>query len=206
MDVKTNSDNIKSYRLKRAWSQEHLAHVAGLGLRTIHRIEIKGEASLESIKAIASALEVPLHEIMLPLKAPVKARDKLIKKGAITSFIAVLCAALTLFIASSVWAEKIMLNVGISLDNEPLGTSQFLTEEGANAEFLFNNRLKMIIATTIENNGNLLIAAKIFEFNGVDYQLISTPKLLVENNTEAGVSISSNTGAIYAFSITPKIQ
>lgn len=55
MEMKVNSTLIKSEREKRAWSQEHLALVAGVGLRTIQRIETTGIASYESVKAIASA-------------------------------------------------------------------------------------------------------------------------------------------------------
>lgn len=207
MDVKTNSENIKSSRLKRAWSQEHLAHVAGLGLRTIHRIETKGEASLESIKAIASALEVPLNEMMLPPATPKTWLNSLLtSKRVIASFMATICTILTIFVATSVIAEQVMLNVSISVDNEPMGSSQFLTETGADAEFLFENRLKMIIAATVKDNNNLFIETKIFEFNGGDFHLIGAPKLLVENNAKAGISITSDTGTNFQFSITPKIQ
>ena len=44
---------IRNERLKRAWSQEQLAQVSGLGLRTVQRIENGGKASLETIKALA---------------------------------------------------------------------------------------------------------------------------------------------------------
>lgn len=55
MEVKVDSDRIRSERDRRAWSQEHLASVAGLGLRTVHRIEKTGSASLESMRSLASA-------------------------------------------------------------------------------------------------------------------------------------------------------
>lgn len=63
MDMRLNSKRIKSEREKRAWSQEHLANVSGLGVRTIHRIESTGTASLESIKALASVFELEISQL-----------------------------------------------------------------------------------------------------------------------------------------------
>ena len=53
-----NLVKVKQLRLDRAWSQEHLAEVSGLSLRTIQRVETEGTASLETRMALASALEV----------------------------------------------------------------------------------------------------------------------------------------------------
>lgn len=58
MDMKAKSSLIRKYRLDRMWSQEQLAEVSGLSLRTIQRLEARGSASLESIKALAAVFEV----------------------------------------------------------------------------------------------------------------------------------------------------
>ena len=58
MEMKVDSQLIKSERKKRAWSQEHLARACGLGHRTIQRIENTGLASYESVMAISSALDI----------------------------------------------------------------------------------------------------------------------------------------------------
>jgi transcriptional regulator with XRE-family HTH domain len=63
MDVRVDHDLIRSEREKRAWSQEHLAGAAGIGARTIQRIEATGVASYESLRAISAALEIPLVEL-----------------------------------------------------------------------------------------------------------------------------------------------
>jgi transcriptional regulator with XRE-family HTH domain len=49
---------LKKLRNKKNWSQEQLAEIAGLSVRTIQRIEAGGKASLESLTALASVLEV----------------------------------------------------------------------------------------------------------------------------------------------------
>jgi transcriptional regulator with XRE-family HTH domain len=58
MEMKVDAHLIKAERKKRAWSQEHLARVSGLGHRTIQRIENTGFAAYESVMAIAIALDL----------------------------------------------------------------------------------------------------------------------------------------------------
>lgn len=58
MAFKTDSAKIKRWREERHWSQEHLAELAGLGIRTIQRIENGEAASRESLTALAAAFNV----------------------------------------------------------------------------------------------------------------------------------------------------
>jgi transcriptional regulator with XRE-family HTH domain len=60
MDMRVDADRTRLERTNRAWSQEHLANVTELGLRTGQRVESGGTASNESISEIASAFEVPV--------------------------------------------------------------------------------------------------------------------------------------------------
>jgi transcriptional regulator with XRE-family HTH domain len=63
MDMKLNSAVIRQEREKRAWSQDHLAGVTGLALRTIQRIESTGSASYESAGAIAAVFDLPVADL-----------------------------------------------------------------------------------------------------------------------------------------------
>ena len=63
MEMKIDSDKIKQLREARAWSQEHLAEVAGLSARTVQRIETEGNASPESRMALATALGVSVADL-----------------------------------------------------------------------------------------------------------------------------------------------
>tara|TARA_R110000868_G_scaffold5138_6_gene31792 strand:+ start:564 stop:1004 length:441 start_codon:yes stop_codon:yes gene_type:complete len=58
MAYKTDAEKIKRWREERHWSQEHLAELAGIGLRTIQRIENGEQASRESLTALAAAFNV----------------------------------------------------------------------------------------------------------------------------------------------------
>jgi DNA-binding XRE family transcriptional regulator len=61
--MRINAKLVCELRAKCAWSQDELATAAGVNLRTIQRIENLGTASLQSAKAIASALEVELDDL-----------------------------------------------------------------------------------------------------------------------------------------------
>ena len=61
--MRVNAELVADLRKKCAWSQDELATAAGLNLRTIQRIENVGIASLQSAKALASALEVELDDL-----------------------------------------------------------------------------------------------------------------------------------------------
>jgi transcriptional regulator with XRE-family HTH domain len=70
MDMKLNSAVMRQEREKRAWSQEHLAGVTGLALRTIQRIESTGVASYESAGAIAAVFGLPVTALRGDATAP----------------------------------------------------------------------------------------------------------------------------------------
>ena len=54
---------LKELRLSRHLSQEQLAQMSGLNVRTIQRIESGHNASIESLKCLASALEVEISTL-----------------------------------------------------------------------------------------------------------------------------------------------
>ena len=54
---------IKEHREERAWTQEHLAEVAGVDTRTIQRVERDLTKGLETLQAIASAFDVDLRTL-----------------------------------------------------------------------------------------------------------------------------------------------
>ena len=54
---------LKQLRIGRHLSQEQLAQMSGLNVRTIQRIESGHNASMESLKCLASALEVDIETL-----------------------------------------------------------------------------------------------------------------------------------------------
>jgi transcriptional regulator with XRE-family HTH domain len=54
---------LKQLRLSRNFSQEQLAQMSGLNVRTIQRIESGHKASVESLKCLAAVLEVEISTL-----------------------------------------------------------------------------------------------------------------------------------------------
>ena len=54
---------VRKLRLQRGWSQEQLAQMSGLSVRTIQRIERGQKAGLESLKSLASVFDVDLSQL-----------------------------------------------------------------------------------------------------------------------------------------------
>jgi len=59
---KTNLRDIKKMRLERHWSQEQLAEMSGLSIRTIQRIENGENAGLESLKSLAAVFDTNIAD------------------------------------------------------------------------------------------------------------------------------------------------
>ncbi|MEL0622427.1 2TM domain-containing protein [Marinomonas arenicola] len=54
---------IRKFRLQRGWSQEQLAELSGLSVRTVQRIERGHKPSLESLKSLAAVLETSVENL-----------------------------------------------------------------------------------------------------------------------------------------------
>lgn len=57
---------IQKLRLQRGWSQEQLAEVSGVSVRTIQRLERGQPGSLETLKALAVVFEIDLNHLQEP--------------------------------------------------------------------------------------------------------------------------------------------
>ena len=57
---------IQKLRLQRGWSQEQLADLSGLSVRTIQRLERGQPASVESLKALGAAFEIDFSDLKEP--------------------------------------------------------------------------------------------------------------------------------------------
>ena len=62
MDV--SSDKVRQARTARGWTQQQLAEVADLSLRTVQRVENQSVASNETVSALSAVLEIPRSELL----------------------------------------------------------------------------------------------------------------------------------------------
>jgi transcriptional regulator with XRE-family HTH domain len=58
--TKINLRDLKKMRLQRHWSQEQLAEMSRLSIRTIQRIETGENAGFESLKSLAAVFEIDI--------------------------------------------------------------------------------------------------------------------------------------------------
>lgn len=65
MEMNIRKDVLKARRERNNWTQQHLAEMCGVSLRTIQRIEKTGIASNETVAALSSVFEIDREEFIL---------------------------------------------------------------------------------------------------------------------------------------------
>lgn len=65
-----DSQRLRDLRASRQWSQEQLAQLSGLNLRTIQRLESGAKVSSESLRALAAVFEVPAESLLVGKPMP----------------------------------------------------------------------------------------------------------------------------------------
>ncbi len=61
---------VRNLRQEKAWTQQQLADICGLSLRTIQRVELHGTASLETGRSLAAAFEVEYSSLQMANQQP----------------------------------------------------------------------------------------------------------------------------------------
>lgn len=201
MEMKLDRILIKSERRKRAWSQEHLADASGLGLRTIQRIERNGVASYESIRALAAVFSLRIEDLAA---TPDKMQRRTNMGRAAAGLVAAVLAATTVvIITNESWAVQVMLDVGISQNDEEMTEGHLLTAEGKEAEMHINDTVRVVIVPEIQNDGKVFLSTRIYEIVDGEALLLAEPKLITANNKEAEIRIEGVSGNSFRVLITP---
>jgi transcriptional regulator with XRE-family HTH domain len=199
--MQIDSKRIRAEREKRAWSQEHLAEVAGLALRTVQRVETTGVASYETAKALAAVFEMDVArlraaEVIPPITFTRRARYW-------TAAISMVLAVSLVFVAREAIAAQVMLDVGLSIDGKELGKNRLITAAGKDAEIRLEGQLRVILLPTINTDGSVALALQVYEFAGNDFVLVSKPKLFVADDNPAALQLTSPRGSVIRIAITP---
>ena len=69
MQMNTDFEKIKRWREDRLWSQEQLAGIAGVSLRTVQRLETGESVSRDTLKALAAAFGVEANALAIDARA-----------------------------------------------------------------------------------------------------------------------------------------
>jgi len=217
MDMKVDSSFVRQQRERRAWSQEHLAEVTGLGLRTIQRIETTGAASYESARSLAAVFGVDVAA--LRVAAPVAAPSR--RVFPLRPLLGVLGALVTggaVLIATTSFADQVLMDVGVRLNTTAPGSTavdsrewftQVVVDEGTlvpNVNDMRLEELRFTIVPKLLPDGHILIEMQIFERQGendVLDVLVSSPRLVIADGEKAEVETGDD-GRRFRFSITPR--
>jgi len=201
MEVQVNTNKISSLRKARAWSQQQLAEVASVSLRTIQRIEKSGNASQESVKSISSAFSIKPEDILIDESE----KFSVIKRA--KKYIATILAlgAASLLYASFSTASPIMLKVDASSNDEQVASIQLLNEEGAESEIRVDNKLKIELNAEQTPENQIRLKTKIYEFNESEgFVHVVSPVLLTEFNKSAGIKFTDSSGVPFEIQVTPQ--
>lgn len=202
MDMIVNTDIIKAGRMKRAWSQEQLAGAAGLGVRTIQRVEATGGASNETIQALAAVLECGVPDL-------IRQNPERDLKRTWFRFAAWAAAAGAVLVSVGLSvmradAGEVMLDVTLGANDPDPKVFKLITEEGQRAEALVDGKIRLILTPTIEKSGRILLTAEVYRYDGSDYRLVSTPKVLTAEGREAQLQVGMGDGKHLEVHINPR--
>ena len=201
MDMQIDSKRIRAEREQRAWSQEHLAEVAGVALRTIQRVETSGAGSFETAKALAAVFQIDVAT--LRAAAVVRPFTFTRRAGYWSAAASVVLAVLLVFITREAVAGQLLLDVGLNIDGTELGKNQLITAEGKDAEIRLDGQLRLVLLPTINQDGSVALAMQVYEFKGGEFVLMSKPKLFVADNKRAEVHLASSAGRVIKIAVTP---
>ncbi|WP_297734107.1 XRE family transcriptional regulator [uncultured Maricaulis sp.] len=113
MSFKVDAPKIKRWREERQWSQEHLADLAGIGLRTIQRIENGEAGSRETLMALAAAFNVDTMALCIDPETEVsdrlRAKNRRARAGILLSF--------WIHLASYVLGMVVFIGIGLGIGN-----------------------------------------------------------------------------------------
>lgn len=114
MKFNPDSAKIKRWREERQWSQEHLSGLAGIGTRTVQRIENGEAASYESVMALAAAFNVDVVALTVDPKVQAKTAER--EKA--TEGVAALRLSFLIHFASYIFGMIVFMAISISSYDE----------------------------------------------------------------------------------------
>jgi transcriptional regulator with XRE-family HTH domain len=186
MDMKVDSSYIKAQRARRAWSQEHLAEVSGLGLRTIQRIEKTGAASYESARSLAAVFEIDVAQLRVAPLAAAEPRRISVSLRPVLGVVGALVAGGALLVTSTTFAaDQVLMDVSVAVDSttdeaRALAT-QVVVEDGKlvpDVNELKLGDLRFSIVPRVMTPERVLLEVSIYERRGDEEVIVSQPRLI----------------------------
>lgn len=212
MDMKVDPSYIRAQRERRAWSQEHLAEVAGLGLRTIQRIEKTGAASYESARSLAAVFGMDVADLRVEPPSAAALRTSVALRPVLGVLGALVAGGALLVTSSSFAGDKVLMDVSFALDS-PEGTRALTTEAvvedgmlvGGVNDLRFED-LRFTIVPHVREGGAILLEVGVYERRGDEEFVVTQPRLVALNGEEAAVVIGTPDSRTFRLAITAHVN
>lgn len=192
--MQVDAQLIRNERLKRAWSQEQLAQVSGLGIRTVQRIESGGNASLETVKALSAVLKLPVETLLAGMPAQLASPPSPSRPSLFKPWRAFAAGCLTTLITmgglvsmQGALAEEIAMDFAFSMNDEEPAKSRVTSEPGKETVVRIDDGISIHFLPSITEKGDILIDMKIYK----DGRPLAMPKLLTMNGVQAVLKVGS---------------
>ena len=99
-----------------------------------------------------------------------------------------------------------MLEIGVALNDEQGRHGRLLAADEQDAEIRIGGVMRLVVVPTIQDDGSVFIAARVYEPVGEDFVLLAEPRLLTADRKAAEVRIASDRGNALRETITPTVQ
>ncbi len=211
MDMKVDSSYIKRERERRAWSQDHLAEVTGLGLRTIQRIEKTGAASYESARSLAAIFGVDVAKLRIEDARPLAPRLGVRTRPLLGALAAVVTGGALLYATQS-FADQVLVDVSTVINaGAETGEwkTQFIVDDGTlvpNVNDLRLEEFRFSIVPHVQPDDRILLEIGVFERHGNEERVLGRPRLIALDGEEAGFVIDTEDGRSLRLSIKAQVN
>jgi len=200
MDMKIDSSYIKAQRVRRAWSQEHLAEVSGLGLRTIQRIEKTGSASYESARSLAAVFEMDVADLRVAPPVVVEPRRVSLSMRQVLGVVGALVTGGALLVTTSTFAaDKVVMDLSVAVDSKTAEDQALATkvvvDDGTlipEVNDLKLGDLRFSIVPRVQKGDRILLEVSIYERRGDEEVVVSEPRLIALSGEAASVVLDDD--------------
>jgi transcriptional regulator with XRE-family HTH domain len=220
MDMKVDSSYIKRERERRAWSQDHLAEVTGLGLRTIQRIEKTGAASYESARSLAAIFGVDVAKLRIEDARPLAPRLGVRTRPLLGALAAAVTGGALLYATQS-FADQVLVDVSTVIERSVTSSTgvpgqergewktQFIVDDGTlvpNVNDLHLKEFRFSIVPHVQDGGRVLLEIGVFERHGNQEIVLSRPRLIALDGETAEVVVGADDARSLRLSIKAQVN
>lgn len=189
--MKINSKLILKERNDRAWSQQHLASVSSLSLRTIQRVEKSGLSSQDSLQAISSAFDKePAHFFV---------REEQVNSSGYNAKFYALCASIIVtllggFLLSTASAETVGMKINydsksVDAGYEDQGIWESFVTVGSESKFELPNDLVLNVRSKINSDKEIELSTELRTATG-ELLIPYSSDSVISGTLHEGVDIS----------------